>query len=443
VSCRLRFALVATLAACRSVPREAPQHAVAPAPPPDAEVHHLAELETPPAPHLLAIDWAAVRVDSDAESVALWKQIAPTGEDYEQKLAELPGDSPIPHELALALLRGGNFTCVPPVAAHGCMHAPIAIDRPAPTATFDDPCLRRVLAMWSIEQLDADDVAHAHDALRAIAAIPPPESELVATAIKAIPEADQDGRLDLLRIAKQAGQHELVDNLLGGFDEAHLIAAVRDVHIDGALEVLPADTYGAIYLHAIGDDHLATRTRQQAIAELAEAAGDGKLPASTRSVLVAASRAADCGVAAAARALDQHGDHGFVPARPHARTAAAMVRPLCVLASYEQLQRADEASVFPTYVPARGLELVKVAYEPYNEIDIDGDGDPHTERTIDLIPRDGLVVPEVDDVVRAMHHCTGASCTSDDHEFRFGFKSGPGGDLWLARLELVDRPPCH
>jgi hypothetical protein len=35
---------------------------------------------------------------------------------------------------------------------------PIDIDPPLATATFDDPCLRRMLAMWSIGSLDDGDL---------------------------------------------------------------------------------------------------------------------------------------------------------------------------------------------------------------------------------------------------------------------------------------------
>ena len=58
-----------------------------------------------------------------------------------------------------------------------------------------------------------------------------------------------------------------------------------------------------------------------------------------------------------------------------------MMRAMCVLASYEQLQRADEPSYLLGYVPAAGLELVRVTYDPYSDTDADGDGDPHTVHT--------------------------------------------------------------
>lgn len=119
-----------------------------------------------------------------------------------------------------------------------------------------------------------------------------------------------------------------------------------------------------------------------------------------------------------------------------------MMRSLCVLASFESLQAADEPSYLLGYVPPRGLDVVKVTYDPYNDVDTDGDGDPHTERTATLVPRDEVVLPELEDLVRAMRSCNGTTCTSEEREFRFSFKPGAGGELMLSRLEVVERPPC-
>jgi hypothetical protein len=78
-----------------------------------------------------------------------------------------------------------------------------------------------------------------------------------------------------------------------------------------------------------------------------------------------------------------------------------------------------------------------------NEVDSDGDGDPHTQRTVDLVPRDQVVLPELDELAAAMHHCAKTTCRAPSSrlEFRFTFKPG-GGGLRLSRLELIEHPPC-
>jgi hypothetical protein len=389
---------------------------------------------------LLSFDWTTLPLTTDADALAVWKLIAPTGADWEAKLDEIPIAYARP--LAIALLRGGNFTCAPaqqPVMA--C--TPLVLDVPSPidAATIADPCLRRLLALWSLAALEPEDVPQVSAELRAIAAIPPPESQLVAAAIQVIPETDQDLRLEVLAIAYRAGQRDLANGMLGAFDEQHLADAVGTHKIDGALEVMSAEGHRATYLRAVTDEALATTARTTAIIDLAAATADPRAP-DLQKALVTAAKSKDCQVAAtAARALAERGDKRFIPSRPRTSKPAAMMRGLCVLASYERLQANDEASLLTTYVPAKGLEQVKIAFDALAEVDTDGDGDPRTERMIVQVPRGELVVPESEDLVRAFRRCTGTTCTSDDREFTFSFTPGAGG-LVLTRLVIAERPPC-
>ncbi|HUJ62719.1 MAG TPA: hypothetical protein VLX92_29655 [Kofleriaceae bacterium] len=434
--CRSGFTAAIVLAGCGAAPSR-PAPAPAPIAAPAPVVHHL---DDPDLNHhdtrLLAIDWAHVTIASDADALALWQQIAPTGDDWDEKLAEIPTDQPVAHALALAMLAAGNFTCAAP-AQPACVKVPIDLPDPPPGSTLTDPCLRRMLALWSLAQLDDDDLPRVLPALRAIVAIPPPESQLVAAALKAVPENDQDDRLALLAIAWKAGQRDVVDVSLGDLDEAHLVTAVTRLHIDGALEVLPAETEHATYLAAITDEQLAPGARAQAMVDLT-ASADALAP-DVRAALLAAAKSPDCSVAAAAaRALALHGQPASAPAVPRTSSPAAMMRAMCVLASFEQLARADEPSYLHGYIPPRGLELIQVTYDPYG----DGDAaDPHTSRSVDLVPPDQVVLPELDDLVRAMRHCTGTTCHTDEHEFRFTWKPY-GGRLLLARLEVIENPPC-
>ena len=388
---------------------------------------------------MLDLDWTEVVLTDDASELALWARIAPTGADWDDKLSEIPAILARP--LARAVLRGGNFTCSPSVAGD-CAKPRYDVERPADTAGFGDPCLRRLLALWAIAQLDDGDLPAVHDGLLAIAAIPPPESELVAAALHAIPATAFDARLALFAAAWRAGQHDLVDSVVGTLDEAHMIAAVRQHHIAGALAGLAAEAHRAIFLAAVTDEALDPGARANAIGELT--ALSPTLAPDLTLALVTASRAKDCSVAArAARVLAQHGDPRFVPLRPPTRgaTVSAMMRAVCVLASYESLQQSDEPTLLPGYLPARGLERITITYDPLSEDDPDGDGDIHTTHTADLIARDEAVLPELEDLVRAMQHCTGTICVSDEHEARFVWKA-ISGTLVLTRIELADRPPC-
>ncbi|MDB4961529.1 MAG: hypothetical protein JWP01_1528 [Myxococcales bacterium] len=431
--------VIAWLAACGGTPQAptipptppAPDAANARAPDPD--------LEPRPVTTLLSIDWTTVPLATEADGLAVWTAIAPTGADWDAKLDEVPVAQA--RRLAIALLQGGNFVCKPgPKPVGECTRAETEIEPPADRAGLADPCLRRLLALWSIAALEPEDLPAVSDALRAIVAIPPPESQLVSAAIQVVPETDQDRRLELISIAYRAGQTELANTMLGGFDEAHLIEAVTKHRIDAALEVLSAEGHRAVYLTAIADERLAGKARAIAISELV--AAEDTLAPDAKAALVTAAKSTDCSVAAtAARALEARGDKRFVPTRPRTRSPEAMMRALCVLASYERLQGNDEDSRLAGFVPPKGLERLTIAFDGLAEVDTDGDGDPHTERTLELVPRAEIVMPEIDDVIRAFRRCTGTTCSSADRDFRFGFKP-VGGQLYLARLEIVERPPC-
>ena len=434
----MRHLVLACLVACGSPPR-APARPEPPAPAhvaqrsPAPRVNHLRDpdLAPPPPVKLLSIDWASAPLASEADALALWQRIAPTGDDYQEKLDEIPAGPA--HALAIALLHEGHFACQP-APATGCATAAFDLPEPAPSATLADPCLRRLLALWAIDQLTDADIPVVHDALIAIATLSPPESQLPAAAIEAIPVDDQDGRLELLGVAWEAGQHELVNGMLAPLDETHLIAAATRLHIDGALDRLNAQDDRPAFLAAVTDDQLPAAARISAMGELADAAGD-QLPADLRAALHGAGKSPDCTVVAGvARTLDHFGDHAFAPRLPRTHSPAVMMRSLCVLASFEQMQHADEPSYLPTYLPARGLELVTEAYDPLE--------DPPVTRTDTLVPQGEAVLPEIDDLVRAMQHCTGTTCQGTDHAFHFTFRPGAGG-LLLAKLEVHDLPPCQ
>jgi len=464
------IAAIAWLSGCGGTPRT-PDHPQSSAPVPSA---HGAkgkpgadpDLDRPPPRKLLAIDWSTTSLATEADALAVWEKIAPTGTDWEEKLAEVPASAVRP--LAVAMLRAGRFQCVAPPApsaasaasaASDCAQPVIEVPDPDPSAKLDEPCLRRLLALWSIAQLEPEDLPAVQDALRAIVALPPPESQLVDAALRTVPERDTARLLSLIVIAARAGQRDLVGGAVARLSEAELIEAATKHHVEGALEVLSSQGHRGAYLAAVVDEDLAGPARIRAISDLVGDADrtSGTLDPDLVAALAKAAASKDCAVAAAAaHALEVHGDHRFVPVRPRLRATGAaagaaratseatMMRALCVLASYEPLQRPGEGSPLATFVSGaagKGLERVLIEYDALSDTDPDGDGDPHTRHSVDIIPRTELSLPEVEDLARAMKRCTGTTCRSVDREFRFSFRPS-GGQLWLSKLEVVERPPC-
>jgi hypothetical protein len=425
----VRVLLLACLVACGAAPHEPVIAATTTgsAAPIDAPHRIDPDLERVPRPPLLAIDWDSVSLGSDKDALALWAQIAPTGSDYEEKLYEVPV-GPISKALAVALLRQGNFTCVHQVPGASCGVSYPEVDHPIATAAFTDPCLRRELALWSLDQIEPAELANIRDVLPALVTIPPPESDLVEGVLaKDNDNPDQNARLDLLARAWKAGQRDLAGAKLGSLDEAHLTEALQKDHMDPALDVLSATGQRSVYLAAVNDAHLEPATRAEAITELVEATGPA-LETDLRGVLLAATKAPDCGVAAAA-ALALVRYHALGAPKP-----PATMRTLCVVASYERLQRENETSPLADLIPRPGVELVRVAYDPDAAVGSDG-VDPR--RTTDLIPTYAATFPEGEDLVRAFGHCKGTTCSSEEHDFRFTIRGG-----LLTRLEIDERAPC-
>ncbi len=433
-------------AACGAAPAPPP---LAPAPVRPARVVHPTPVpadrpDDPPPRRWVQVDWSTVHLASDADAIALWKRIAPTGEDWDVKLGEVP--TPIAHQLAIALLHEGNFTCVlPQPIVQQCAMPPVDLGDPAPNATIAEPCLRRWLAIWALGQLDESDLPAIHDSLLALAAMPPPENQLVSAALSFAPSDDGALRLELLALAAAAGHTDLASSSVGGLDTAALTEAATRLHIDGAVEVLSAEANRAVYLTAVADKKLRLVTRIESLHDLVDAddaSNNGKPLPDLQRLLVATTRDTDCELAAtAADLLREHGDLRFVPTRPHTRSPAVMMRQLCVLASWDRLPPSDQLPL-DSWLPLQGVDQAVVTYDPNNTIDADGDGDPHFERVTDRISRDQFQLPDLEQMVAAFAHCTGTTCKTDDREFRFGFKPGPGGDLLLASVDSIDRGPC-
>ena len=143
-----------------------------------------------------------VPLATEADALALWKQIAPTGDDWDAKLDEVPDAAARP--LAIALLDGGNFTCMSRAGRATARRRSSMIPPPHRRArrSVPAPAARAVVD----RSARARSAAHRMRCARSSRSRRPSRSSSRPRS-SAVPELDQDARLELLAIAWQAGQH--------------------------------------------------------------------------------------------------------------------------------------------------------------------------------------------------------------------------------------------
>lgn len=415
--------LSVSLSACSHAPP--PASAPVAAPPPAAEPSRtLPPLPDEPAPKpLLSIDWTKVTISSDADALALWERIAPTGADWSLRLGELPDNDDLQSLLALALLRSGNFACRP---QPGCP-AELVLEA-APNATLADPCLRRELALWALGRLDDADAFAIERELVALASLPPPEEELVREAFDLVPVGADALLMQMIEAAHAAGQGEIADESLSWLPAPLLTKAATQLHSDGAVRSLDATESRSALLAAINDPKLKPATTIAAMDELLSAS-DPTPPKDLRAALRTATKDPRCEVAAAAaRNLANLNEPRYVP-RPVSTSVPAALRALCVMASYIQEDIGADPSL-RRFISRRGLQV-------YDHAEITAEpGDPAGEL---ILPADLVTLPFLEELAEALGHCTGTTCRADG--LRFELLLEP--DRTLRRIDrFADPTPC-
>lgn len=288
------------------------------------------------------IDWAKVVIQNDQDAIEIWQRINPTTEDLAMKLGEIPQNFAITKPLARAMLRTGNFICPSRNIGTACSPMMELIDTPA-DATLTEPCLRRELALWSIDQLDDDDAVSVAPALVAIAGLPLPETELPNAAFALLP-LGPDGDALLYDMAIAAHRVHRTVPLSGENMPAVLARLLNEHHLEEALTHLTVDQARREILAAIGDPQLSVTARREALLDVVEF-NDGAMDADIRTTLQRTARDATCELAGlASRALG-------IALVPSASTKPlAQLRALC-LAAHAEITLRD-------FIDRRGLTRV-------------------------------------------------------------------------------------
>jgi hypothetical protein len=297
------------------------------------------------------IDWAKVVIATDQDALAIWQRINPTTEDLAIKLGEIPNNAAITKPLARAMLRSGNFICPSRNIGNACSPIFELIDTPT-DATLTEPCLRRELALWSIDQLDDNDAVSVAAELVAIAGLPLPETELPNAAFELLP-LGPDGDALLYDMAIAAHRVHRTVPLSGENTPAVMARLLNEHHMAEPLDHLTLDEARREIIAAIGDVQLPVAARREALLAVVEA-NDGKLEADSRVALLRTTRDADCELAGvASRALGI----GLVPSA--SSKPLLQLRALC-LAAHAQVPLTD-------FIDRRGLTRVSYGDDDSND----------------------------------------------------------------------------
>jgi hypothetical protein len=359
-----------------------------------------------PAPDIA--DLALKPPKTEAEALALWQQLAPNGENYEDRLAAIPEDEAVRRPLAVALLRQGNFECEAVVHYEGCGQESVELAPIEPTAGLDEPCLRRRLALWALDEITEDDARTLTEALVGLVELPEPEDELREQAFAVA--VDDEQRLALLAAAKRKDLDELAESEAAKLTTIPAsITALRDLHIDAAAQGLDPVAHRDVLLAALVDAELASETRSTIMSQLA---GD-EAPAVTQA-LVAVVDDEDCGLAMeAAELLASRGNASYLPTRPISTDAGEHLSALCMLA-----HSSDTAHQEAQWLTWFGPEPVLIEDEHYDEFaepaeeqEVE-DGEDGDEPSAVVTQADGTEIEQVGKTTTTRTRISGADAAS-------------------------------
>lgn len=429
------FAALVT-AACGAAPppsaappkvRVAPPPAVLTGPPVEAP---LAGLDLSGPHRVVEVDWSAVRLASDADALALWQRIAPTGLDWELRVAEIPDERAIVGPLALAQLRHADLSCASVGRNVGCTADP-GVYEVAPTATWADPCLQRELALWSVAQLGMPDFVPHQDLLLKLVSRPA-DDDLADAVLSTLEDAASSLRLRLMVAALAAGNRGAVEANLEGLPTDVLSALLLEHHVDGVLERLDVDAMPQTILTAARDRQLAATTQSNALSDLVHwlADRDPEAPPTNVSrgdvVLALRQAVADAPCPTATHALELLEELGVQVAAPRrARTPAEWRRVACI-------REALGAPLVSLFAAAGVRTTERLSPLP----DDDGAAAPDLITHDDWAPAELAEVPFGDELFAASTRCRAERCRTAAGDWLTLTFARKGGALRLGAIEL-------
>ncbi len=393
--------------------------------------------------------------------VDAWDELGITGENWRERLDTIdPAARP---QMAMSLLRGGGFDCPEQPAPPGTCAPPATLREAKQESTLTDPCLRRLLALWAIDQLSDDDLYLMFDELTELVELGPPEVALATAVLERFVTGFE--AVQLRWVAEFAGHEELPDiNVVSSLSEDELRRAARDLHYDAAVIALDARVELELYLYALDDTNLQLDTRLEVMERLAGAYPDldEDQQISIRMALRWTSRNGDCLEAAIATKLlsTLRGGSGIVLHSGPFDSEAGVVAATCA-----GLAMGVRGSAWKQVISKQGIEVAAEREDPFRvdalwtkypfayDHDLDGapdvpeadpDGDGNVATTREETTRrwhKRFTLPYADELKLALPHCKDNICKVPDSTvwFELDIARERGTKLRLRGIERHER----
>jgi len=413
-----------------------------------------------PDPNVKKMNWKAVAEGDPA--FARWLELAPTGKNYQDRLAAIPDDKEVRRQMARALIAKGNFECKEVAYEGECgvvlSDMDVALEGDAavsfwlplkPTATFASPCLQRRLAEWALDQLEEGDVFDLLPALERIVALPKPESKLPRKVLALAANAFDKTRMTLLEAAVKAGHTYAAGDHLKSLSEASLVRALRKFKLPSAIDLLDPARSASALKEALADDKIEVQWRRRIIKRLR-----GNSSGETVAALVKLVSDKSCELAmGAAEALAARGKTNYLPHRPKSQDAKLYGRAICML-----VHAVERDKLWNEFLPPKGK--AELAFESETDCYTEGDEelDDEEEEARDTPLSHGLArgmptLTVLDNYTRFEatiadgFSCSADSCSagadeeSEDH-LTIEFEKAPDGGLYISNVEIYSWTGC-
>jgi hypothetical protein len=359
------------------------------------------------------------------DALALWKKLAPTGADYPAKLASIPDDEAVRGPMALALLAGGQFECTEVVEYEECGQERVEWKDLDPKWDFDNPCLRRRLVEWALDEIQGKDVDKVGAQLVAMAKLKLPEDELpqaVNLEVSTNSDVSEALRLDVYGALTESEREDLVD--VSGLSEEGLVTAAVNHGIDAAAVKLHEVRHMNELAELLNTGAMSDETRGQILERLSSI----KEPVVTAAIAKLTGDE-NCSLAMeAAEILAQRGDQSYLPRQRKGMSADEAEHVICMLMKDSDSTRGDTR--LAEFIHPDGVTVTEEIQDPW-EADA-GPDDPAEEKEEPLRALDDVkprIEPVLDDTggwERAEMHMT----------------SGPDGQVYISSFDFYRYNGC-